>query len=49
MQVFLPQALSAKGGSIKIKVDFSFTPLEGSDRTGVLETRKKFSNCSMVS
>jgi hypothetical protein len=40
MQVFLPQALSAKGGSIKIKIDFSYiSPEEGSDRTGVLETK----------
>ena len=40
MQVFLPEALSAKGGSIKIKVDFSYiSPLEGSDRTGVVETK----------
>ncbi|QZK90220.1 M1 family metallopeptidase [Flavobacterium sp. CHNK8] len=40
MQVFLPQALSAKGGSTKIKIDFSFiAPYEGSDRMGVLETK----------
>ncbi len=40
MQVFLPQALSPKGGSVKIKIDFSFiAPLEGSDRMGVLETK----------
>jgi hypothetical protein len=40
MQVFLPQELKAKGGSVKIKVDFSYIcPNEGSDRTGVLETK----------
>ena len=40
MQVFLPQVLTAKGGSVKIKIDFSFiAPYEGSDRMGVLETK----------
>ncbi|MES2578328.1 MAG: M1 family metallopeptidase [Bacteroidota bacterium] len=40
MQVFLPQELNAKGGSVKIKMDFSFiAPFEGSDRMGVLETK----------
>tara|TARA_R110000868_G_scaffold145581_4_gene365836 strand:+ start:586 stop:2853 length:2268 start_codon:yes stop_codon:yes gene_type:complete len=40
MQVFLPQALKAKGGSVKIKIDFSYiSPKEGSDRTGVLDTK----------
>ncbi|MBB1194070.1 M1 family peptidase [Flavobacterium sp. SOK18b] len=40
MQVFLPQALNAKGGTAKIKIDFSFiAPYEGSDRMGVLETK----------
>nr|WP_314840036.1 M1 family metallopeptidase [uncultured Flavobacterium sp.] len=40
MQVFLPQALNAKGGTVKIKIDFSFiAPYEGSDRMGVLETK----------
>ena len=40
MQVFLPQGLNAKGGSVKIKIDFSFiAPYEGSDRMGVLETK----------
>lgn len=39
MQVFLPQGLDAKGGIVKIKIDFSFiAPNEGSDRMGVLET-----------
>ena len=40
MQVFLPAALKAKGGTVKIKIDFSYiSPMEGSDRTGVLETK----------
>ncbi|MFV8271140.1 M1 family metallopeptidase [Flavobacterium sp. GT2N3] len=40
MQVFLPQGLNAKGGSVKIKIDFSFiAPFEGSDRMGILETK----------
>lgn len=40
MQVFLPQALNAKGGTVKIKIDFSFiAPYEGSDRMGVLDTK----------
>ncbi len=40
MQVFLPQELKSKGGSVKIKIDFSFiAPFEGSDRMGVLETK----------
>ena len=40
MQVFLPEELKAKGGTVKIKIDFSFiSPNEGSDRMGVLETK----------
>ena len=40
MQVFIPQGLNAKGGIVKIKIDFSFiAPFEGSDRMGVLETK----------
>ncbi|MFV5696260.1 M1 family metallopeptidase [Flavobacterium sp. LB3P122] len=40
MQVFIPQGLNAKGGTVKIKIDFSFiAPNEGSDRMGVLETK----------
>ena len=40
MQVFLPQELKAKGGNVKIKIDFSFiSPNEGSDRMGLLETK----------
>jgi hypothetical protein len=40
MQVFLPEAIAAKGGSVKLKIEFSFiAPNEGSDRMGVLETK----------
>ncbi len=40
MQVFLPQGLKAKGGIVKIKIEYSFiAPNEGSDRMGVLETK----------
>lgn len=40
MQIFLPQELAPKGGSVKIKIEFSFiAPFEGSDRMGVLETK----------
>ncbi|OXA95726.1 peptidase M1 [Flavobacterium oncorhynchi] len=40
MQVFLPEALASKGGTVKIKIEFSFiSPFEGSDRMGVLETK----------
>lgn len=40
MQIFLPQELKAKGGSVKVKIEFSYiSPKEGSDRTGVLDTK----------
>jgi hypothetical protein len=40
MQVFLPDVLKSKGGSVKIKIEFSYiSPEEGSDRTGVLDTK----------
>lgn len=40
MQIFLPEELAAKGGSVKVKIEFSFiAPFEGSDRMGVLETK----------
>ncbi len=40
MQVFLPSELKAKGGTVKLKIDFSYISAnEGSDRTGVLETK----------
>ncbi|WP_348797465.1 M1 family metallopeptidase [Flavobacterium adhaerens] len=40
MQIFLPDDLKPKGGVVKIKIDFSYiSPKEGSDRTGVLDTK----------
>ncbi|WP_366187536.1 M1 family metallopeptidase [Flavobacterium ovatum] len=40
MQVFLPSELNSKGGAVKLKIDFSYiSPKQGSDRTGVLETK----------
>lgn len=40
MQVFLPDDLKPKGGVVQIKIDFSYiSPKEGSDRTGVLDTK----------
>ncbi|RZJ53683.1 MAG: M1 family peptidase [Flavobacterium sp.] len=40
MQVFLPEELASKGGSVKIKIEFSFiAPSDGSNRMGVLETK----------
>ncbi|UOK42383.1 MULTISPECIES: M1 family metallopeptidase [Flavobacterium] len=40
MQVILPHELNANGGTVKIKIDFSFiSPIEGSDRMGVLDTK----------
>lgn len=40
MQLFLPEALKSKGGKIEFKIEFSYiSPNEGSDRTGVLETK----------
>ena len=40
MQIFLPSEVKAKGGQIKFKVDYSFiSPIYGSDRMGVLETK----------
>jgi len=45
MQVFLPDAIAAKGGSVKLKIEFSFiAPNEGSDRMGVLETKMERSS-----
>jgi hypothetical protein len=39
MKINLPKALEANGGTVGIKIDFSFTsPDYGSDRMGVLET-----------
>ena len=40
MKVNLPKVLEANGGTVGIKIDFSFTsPDYGSDRMGVLETK----------
>ncbi|MEO8532727.1 MAG: M1 family metallopeptidase [Flavobacterium sp.] len=40
MQIFLPEEIASKGGSVKIKIEFAFVaPFEGSDRMGVLETK----------
>ncbi|WP_026707274.1 M1 family metallopeptidase [Flavobacterium frigidarium] len=40
MQVFLPEELKAEGGTVRIKIEFSYiSPKEGSDRTGVLDTK----------
>lgn len=40
MQIILPQELSANGGSVKLKINFSYiSPIQGSDRTGVLDTK----------
>jgi hypothetical protein len=40
MQIILPQELKANGGTVKVKIEFSyFSPKYGSDRTGVLETK----------
>jgi len=36
MQVFLPAEVRAKGGQVKVKIDFSFiSPIYGSDRMGI--------------
>ncbi len=40
MQIFLPNAVKAAGGQVKLKVDYSFiSPLYGSDRMGIQETK----------
>lgn len=40
MQIDLPQQLMANGGSVKVKIAFSYiSPIYGSDRTGVLDTK----------
>ena len=40
MQIFLPKAIAANGGNIKIKITYSFiSPDYGSDRMGVLSTK----------
>jgi hypothetical protein len=40
MQVRLNDAVTAKGGTVKIKIDYAYTvPEYGSDRTGILKTK----------
>src|SRR3569833_2752580 len=40
MQVFLPAAVAASGGQVKLKIEYSFIPPNyGSDRTGILDTK----------
>ena len=40
MQVFLPEEVKAKGGQVKLRIDYSFiSPVYGSDRMGILETK----------
>ncbi len=40
MQVTLPKDLAANGGTVQLKIDFSFvSPIYGSDRMGVLDTK----------
>jgi len=40
MQIDLAKALKAKGGKVKIKVDYAYVvPNEGADRTGVVDTK----------
>jgi hypothetical protein len=40
MQLFLPKAMAANGGNIKIKINYSFiSPDYGSDRMGVMPTK----------
>ncbi len=40
MQVYLPKALAANGGVLKLKIEFSFiSPDYGSDRMGILPTK----------
>ncbi|MCC8410684.1 M1 family metallopeptidase [Mucilaginibacter sp. UR6-1] len=40
MQVFLPKEVTAEGGQVKLRIEFSFvSPDYGSDRTGILNTK----------
>lgn len=40
MKIVLPQELQPNGGTVKLKIEFSYiSPKYGSDRTGVLETK----------
>lgn len=41
MQVYMPKELKARGGRTAIKIDYSYVvPQYGSDRTGILSTKK---------
>ncbi len=40
MQLFLPSAIRAHGGQLKLKIEYSFmVPIYGSDRMGILDTQ----------
>ena len=40
MQILLPQTVKPNGGTVKIKIEFSFiSPIYGSDRMGIQETK----------
>ncbi|MDB4902189.1 MAG: peptidase [Mucilaginibacter sp.] len=40
MQLFLPKAVAANGGQMRLKIEYSFTPPNyGSDRMGIQETK----------
>jgi len=40
MQIILPEEVKANGGTVKIKINFSYiSPIQGSDRTGILDTK----------
>jgi hypothetical protein len=40
MQLRLPSSVAANGGSVKLKIDYSYNvPMYGSDRTGILPTK----------
>ncbi|HEY4323057.1 MAG TPA: M1 family metallopeptidase [Mucilaginibacter sp.] len=40
MQLFLPKELTANGGQVKLKIEYSFTPPNyGSDRMGIQDTK----------
>ncbi len=40
MQIFLPAAIRAQGGQVKLKIEYTFeVPIYGSDRMGILDTQ----------
>ena len=40
MQIYLPSAIRAQGGQLRLKIDYSFIiPIYGSDRMGILDTQ----------